>query len=247
VERRYHPVVRIECEQCHELVVPSWSVDGDQLVARCPGCQGSSRATLTGGARASTRPDGPACPKCGFTPVSGDACRRCGLAAARMATWVDEAEAPEELATAWAACLEAWDDPVRHDRAASLAVALAAQPWLARRYRRVLDERPDDAVAAARLARAGRIAQAAVLATAAAPVAPTFRKGSAYAVLLVLALAAVGGLLWMAFLLRQGETRPEAPRIPATPAAHKRAGPGTKPTAAPRLSDPRVETSSPRR
>jgi hypothetical protein len=164
-----------------------------------------------------------------------------------MASWIDAVQAPRELAAAWAACREAWDDPARHDRAASLAVALAAQPWLARRYRRILDERPDDAVAAARLARAGRIAQAAVLATAATPVAPTFRKGSAYAVLIVLAMAVVGGLLWMAFLLRQGESRRESPRVPATPGGQKRAGPGTMPAGAPSLSDPRVETGSPQR
>lgn len=233
--------MRIECEQCRALVEPTWTVTGSDIVARCPACDHASRATGAAGTAGATAPvaaDGDAveCPKCGLRPVTGEACARCGLATSRMATWAG-AEAPSDaLALAWEDCRAHWDDPAKHDRAASLALTLGEQPWLARQYRGVLRDRPADAIAAARLERTGKIAQAAVFATATSPRAGGYRRGSSMALLAVLALIVAGGLLWGLYMVRQrastdgakpsatspptGDSRPKPPaRTPArTPA-----------------------------
>jgi hypothetical protein len=202
--------VRIECEQCRALVEPIWSIDGAALLARCPACGGESRATA---ATPSTSPPPPPtttadareCPKCGLRPVTGEACARCGLAVERMADWAAADTASDALVAAWEDCVAHWDDPAKHDRAASLALTLGEQPWLARHYRAVLRERPGDVIAAARLERTGKIAQAAILATASMPPPGGYRRGSSMAILLVLTLMVVGGLLWGLWLARKRE------------------------------------------
>ena len=126
----------------------------------------------------------------------------------------------EALAAAWEACLAHWDDPTTHDRVASLSLTVGEQPWVARHYRAVLRERPDDAIAATRLQRTGKIAQAAILATATMPRPGGYRRGSSLAVLLVLALVLAGGLLWGLSLARKPEsTEPPSTTPRRTPAA----------------------------
>jgi hypothetical protein len=227
--------VRIECVECRALVEPTWSLTGGELVARCPACNGESRAMLPAHDDAAATTDasstGPECPKCGLRPVTGDACARCGLRVDKMASWAATATVPDDLAAAWEACIAAWADATTHDRAASLALSLGEQPWLARQYRAVLRDRPGDAVAIARLERANKIAQAAVLATASTPREGGYRRGSSIGILLVLVLLVIGGLLWGFQLARKRQSSDgssvnptqTAPRRPM-PKAHTPSG-----------------------
>lgn len=183
------------------------------------------------------------CPKCGNAPVTGAACARCGLAVERMDGWSEDTQVPDELAAAWAACLADWNDVALHERIASLSLTHSVQPWLARRYRAILRERPDDAIAATRLERVGRIAQAAVLASGASPRASRFSRGSSAVVLIVLALMVAGGLLFTLYLKRKAEEPTPTPalapprRAPAVP---------VEPWQRKELRDaPRVESSPP--
>jgi hypothetical protein len=210
--------VRIECQQCRALVTPTWTIDGATIHARCPACGAIARAVATPAAPSPAHhADDRECPKCGQRPVGDDACPRCGLAAARMASWSDAAAVPPELRAAWDACLARWDDDAAHDRVSSLALAMGEQPWLARRYRAIQRERPADPVAATRLAQVGRVAHAAFLATAATPPPAGLRRGSSIALLLVLTGLAVGGLTWVAYL--RGRSPPSAPEraVPVHP------------------------------
>jgi hypothetical protein len=215
--------VRIECVACRALVEPTWSVTGGELVARCPACNGESRATLATSAPSTTDVSSPGteCPKCGLRPVTGDACARCGLRVEKMDSWAAAATVPDALTAAWDACLAAWEDPETHDRAASLALSLGEQPWLARQYRAVLRDRPADPIAVARLERANKIAQAAVLATAAMPRDGGYRRGSSLGILLALALVVIGGLLWGFQLARKHESS-EGSSVNPTPTAPRR-------------------------
>jgi hypothetical protein len=120
------------------------------------------------------------------------------------------------------ACAAAGTAPATHDRAASLALTLGEQPWLARQYRAVLRDRPADPIALARLERANKIAQAAVLATASTPAAGGYRRGSSLGILHVLDLVVIGGLVWGFQLVRKRQSsdessvnpRPTTPRRP---------------------------------
>jgi hypothetical protein len=214
--------VRIECVECRALVEPTWSRSGDELVARCPACNGESRVRVaTLAPSTDTRPSGTECPKCGLRPVTGDACARCGLRVEKMASWAAAATVPDALSAAWDACVAAWDDPATHDRAASLALSLGEQPWLARQYRAVLRDRPADPIAAARLERANKIAQAAVLATAATPRESGYRRGSSLGILLVLVLVVIGGLFWGFQLVRKRESSDGSSVIPTPTTPHR--------------------------
>ncbi|HUQ07557.1 MAG TPA: hypothetical protein VM261_33920 [Kofleriaceae bacterium] len=238
--------MRIECEQCRALVEPTWSVDGAALVARCPTCGGESRATATSSmtaapAAAPATTDARECPKCGLRPVTGDACARCGLSVERMAEWSASDTASDALVAAWDDCVAHWADPAKHDRAASLALTLGEQPWLARHYRAVLRDRPSDAIAAARLERTGKIVQAAILATAAMPPPGGYRRGSSMALLLILTLLVAGGLLWGLWLAQKRETKDAT-----TPSS---AGPRREPTGVyrnPQSVRPPARTPAPR-
>lgn len=151
------------------------------------------------------------CPKCGLRPVAGEACARCGLAVAHMAGWADDHMVPEALTAAWAACLAAWDDAAAHDRVADLARSLIEQPWLARRYRAVLLERPDDPVAAARLTRVAKVAVALLATSASTPPGVRFRRGTSAIVVALLALLLAGGLIYTIQALRRREAAEAQP------------------------------------
>jgi hypothetical protein len=112
------------------------------------------------------------CPKCG-EPVaaSAAACARCGLARDRFDGFAAEvdAEAPAALAALWSACEAAWDAPEPHDRFVAAAVVTGSFRFAAARYRQALRARPDDPIAAERLADVGRRAEAALLDAASQP------------------------------------------------------------------------------
>lgn len=265
--------MKVECDHCGALVEPSWSFADGAVRAKCPSCDQISTAPVEAAPVKSrvrfsipkpTKPPpmgpiGRTCPKCGLAPVTADACSRCGLAVERMEGWHEDTQVPEELAEAWGACLATWSDTAAHERVASLALTHSQQPWLARRYRAILRERPDDTVAADRLDRVARIAQAAVLASGVAPRSSRFSRGSSTVVLIILALAVGGGLLFTLYLKRQGApeqpaAREPAKRTPATPVAPWQRTelhdppppPGTKAKPNPEPAPPpRVESSPP--
>ena len=197
-------------------------MDGGELRARCPACDQVSLASVAGSRNHAAPRDhagGTECPKCGHRAVTGEACPRCGLSRARMAAWSEDTTVTPTLLAAWEACLADWNNPDLHDRAASLSLTVTEQPWLARRYRAVLRDRPDDAIATARLARVGKIAQAAVLATASTPSVSRFRRGSSAAMLLVMVALVVAGIVFVLYLVRENDDDSRArPRTqPATP------------------------------
>lgn len=178
------------------------------------------------------------CPKCDAArSATAVACPRCGLAADRAAAWqAADAEAPTaSLGAAWAACEAAWDDDAAHERAALAALPTGDFGWLAKRYRAVLRERPDDAVAQARLDVLTRRAQAALLATATPKRERSPRKLPLVALIVVIA-AIAGTALYAAYLgRRQGE--PTGVRRPVEP---NRPPPRTLPA-------PTIEPAPPRR
>lgn len=233
--------MKVECDHCRALVEPTWAIAAGEVRATCPSCGQTSSVTAETPAAARPAAGGRACPKCGNAPVTGPACTRCGLAVERMDGWSEETQVPDELAAAWAACLAAWSDDALHDRVASLSLTHVEQPWLARRYRAVLRDRPDDPVAAARLERVGRIAQAAVLASGSSPHVSRFSRGSSAVVLLFLVVAVAGGLLLTLYLIRKTEAPPPAKRAPAERVEPWQRTELRKPPPPP----PRVESSPP--
>ena len=118
-----------------------------------------------------TQPPAIDCPKCGERrPPEAGACPRCGLAVDRFAGFSAAAEddAPAAIAELWNACRETWTDDAAHDRFVKAAMVADAYRFAAAAYRQVLRDRPDDAIAKARLADVARRAESAVLGSAAA-------------------------------------------------------------------------------
>ena len=207
--------MRVECERCHALVAADFDVDPDGVTVSCGACGGSFRAEAR--RRPSVATDagaGPGCVKCGAPMTDDPACPRCGLSRDRAQAWA-AADAPPapELAAAWAAVDEAWDDAAVHDRAAAVALRHGALPWLARRYRDVQRARPTDAVARARIDRVGFMTLAALKATAKVPQASRNRSRVVYAVLLVVIVVVAGALLAARATTheRSGKRRPALP------------------------------------
>ncbi len=179
---------------------------------RCPKCETARSATLT-------------------------ACPRCGLLTSRAASWqLDAGVAPTAtLGAAWEACEAAWTDDAAHERATLAAFATSDVGWLAKRYREVLRQRPDDAIARARLDVLTRRAQATLVATASPRRERPVRKFPIVAVIVVIA-AIAGTALYAAQLGRrrdEGTGRRRAVE-PARPAPRS-------------LPDPTIEPTAPRR
>lgn len=210
--------MKLECEACRELVtVETFRAGADGIEVTCPACA-VSFYIASRGAPPVTPPAGPMeCPKCGTAQPETDACRACGLAAARFAEFrAGVAEAVGELEALWQATLADWDEPAAHRRfleAASGADAFAAA---ARRYREVLRERPGNPEADAALKRITRMAEAAMLARSAARTTEAESKEPYKNVLILLiALVLVAGVGAMYVMLRAaGEESPG--RTPVT-------------------------------
>jgi hypothetical protein len=92
------------------------------------------------------------------------AARFAAFAAAERSTSDDDPAST--LPSAWSACRAAWQEAARHDALLDLAVRLERLPQLARRYREVLDETPDDPIATRRLAQIGVLLETAARAQA---------------------------------------------------------------------------------
>ncbi len=136
-------------------------------VAAAAGAEALSAAPGDGGAGSVNEPDRHmCCPKCETSQAAGASCRRCGLLAERFAMFAGEGAAGTAdagLRAAWAECVARWDEPSVHDAFAERVVATEAYAFAARNYRAAARARPDDEIAAERLARVRRMAEAAVL------------------------------------------------------------------------------------
>ncbi len=145
---------------------------------------------------------GSECPKCG-SPIGGTAvaCARCGLAVSQWERWRAEAAAQAaadpEMDELWNAAQGKWSDPARHDAFLEHCRKAGEFALPARRYRKVLAERPGDAVAEARLKQVLFLAEQALNATA----MPRERAKSSPVTVVILCIligvVAVGG--WIVF------------------------------------------------
>jgi hypothetical protein len=75
---------------------------------------------------------------------------------------VSDESAPASVTTAWDRCVEAWQDPARHDALFALVAQHSAYAWAAAKYK----TRGDDPIAAKQIAKLQRAATAAMMATA---------------------------------------------------------------------------------
>jgi len=98
------------------------------------------------------------CPKCSH-PSAGKACPKCGLLAARAASYVApvESAASPELLESWRDVRRSWHDLARHEHVMRVAGRHNAYAWLASRYREIA--RRGDELASQRLALVGRAAE----------------------------------------------------------------------------------------
>lgn len=137
------------------------------------------------------------CPKCNTeVPEGATACTRCGLATERMEAFARERDAsvPPALVSAWERAELAWNHPLAHDEVMRLVVDHQAYAWAAARYR----TRAGDPVADAQLARIRKAAEATLFVSGAARKVKDAPRPyrSLTAVLILLVLAAVGGLVY---------------------------------------------------
>jgi hypothetical protein len=238
--------VKLQCELCREIVVAELAIVDAHIEVHCPSCNGTFTAEAkteakAGAKAAAPKPpepaavvDGPSmrCPKCGLDQREADACRACGLLAARMADFTarDLAGAPPEVAAAWDRCLAGWSDAGRHEALAIAAAAHDAYPWVARRYHERLRADPDDAIAAAREAAIGRIAEASLRASAGprkdrpagvpgAP-SPTPYRSTMTVLIALVVLAATGTIYALVAAPSSSDTATAAP-IPVQPQHHR--------------------------
>ena len=109
------------------------------------------------------------CPKCEWEQPEADACRRCGLAKQRMDAFV-RPSGGSALAAAWAEVEADWSQSVRHDALIAAGLAQGDLPSVARLYLQASRSGASEAERADAQVRAeaiGKMAQAALLATAA--------------------------------------------------------------------------------
>jgi len=230
--------VKVQCDLCKEIVVADFAVVGDGAIEMsCPSCRGRFTAPATrmrrvtgeqvvrGESQRVRRASMPAshepsmtCPKCGETQRPASACRHCGLLAERMGEFArDEAsEVPATVVAEWQLVVDRWRDPAVHERFAQLVAAHDGYAWAARRYREVLRVRADDPVAAEQIARLARMAEATLLASAAARPARTTTSYRGVVIVVLLVALAVG--VAVAYhVMSRGDGVTQSIRTPAVP------------------------------
>ncbi|HEU0033814.1 MAG TPA: hypothetical protein VFQ53_24470 [Kofleriaceae bacterium] len=170
---------------------------------------------------------GEACPKCGAPRTAATACPKCGLATERMDAFAQERDAsiPDVLTAAWERAVEQWDDASRHDEVMRLVAQHDAYAWAAARYR----TRAGDPIGDRQLERVRKAAEVTLFATASQRREPTGQKPyrALTTVMVLLVVAAIGGLLYATVVRDRSSTPPGAtpaePVKPLTPgAAHLR-------------------------
>jgi len=247
--------VKLQCDLCKEIVAADLAIVGDAIEVTCPACKGTFTAPARGSApvvelaraRAARRTpeDGEpsmTCPKCGDLQPPGAACRTCGLLAERMADFRADLErsVPPEVLAAWEQVSASWSDLEAHERFVRTATTAMAYAWAAQRYRDALRLRPDDTVAAERLAKVAKMAEATLLASSGRkPTAGPRPYKKVTMLLLALLAVAVLGIVYALVVSRtlgdEGEELRPARKAPvrsptrppkgAQPAAGRDAGP----------------------
>lgn len=222
--------MKIVCPLCGATVaIGAFDVDGDGIAVSCSACGGGFRVasdgTATAGEAAAAAEPGPGemrCPKCYEVQPRAEACRVCGLRTELHDDYAagDRADAPPALVARWAALESAWDDDDAHDAFIEAAAAADALSFAAHRYRAAGSARPGDTRTRARLERITRMAEASLLASAAARAGTDQGKGKEpYRSVIVLLmglvfLIAVGGV----YLVFKGrDAAPEPTVAPPTP------------------------------
>jgi hypothetical protein len=125
-------------------------------------------------------------------------------------------DVPADVRAAWQAACDAWDDPARHDALFEHVARTGSYAWAAARYK----EHGEEPIAAARLAKLRRAAEAAMLATAFAR--PPERRRSFGVIVMVAALAfavAVALVVAVAIARRNGANEGNGRIVPAGSAA----------------------------
>lgn len=245
--------MKLQCELCKEIVPAEFTVAGTAIAVTCPACKGSFQAEGRGEApvvelarpRAARRAPAAGepvmtCPKCHDAQPPGAACRSCGLLGDRMAEFVRDrdAQVPPEVVAAWDELGATWSEDAAHDKFVRIASTAMAYPWAALRYREAIRLRPDDAVAAAQLARLARMAEVTLLATATRKPVPGAKPYRKVIILLVtfLALAVIGVVY--AIMSTDGATERPAARPGAPAKASPKAAPKPPGAAKPRGAAP---------
>ena len=108
------------------------------------------------------------CPKCGAEQAIATACRRCGLTTTLMPKFKEQDDASQSpvVTLAWSMCELNWENPDKHEKFVAAVVEHNAFSYAARKYRAAAAKRPDDKLAAAQVERLGKMAEAALKATA---------------------------------------------------------------------------------
>jgi len=160
------------------------------------------------------------CPKCGSLQAIAVACRKCGLTTTLMPKFreQDSASQPEPVTRAWIACELDWNDPAKHEKFTAAVVEHNAFAYAARQYRAAAAKRADDPTALAQIERLGKMAEAALKATAALRPEKSTNPYKGTTILLVACVVAlVFGLIYAVISKRSsdnGELTP-VPRRPA--------------------------------
>jgi hypothetical protein len=210
--------VKLECEACRELVtVEAFEVRRDGIEVTCPACA-ASFYIASRDAPPAALPDGPMqCPKCGSSQPEADACRSCGLAAARFDGFrASEPEGEDRLEALWEAAQADWDDDEGHRRFIEAAAATDSFAIAARRYREVLRQRPGDPRADTALKRITRMAEASMMARAAArPGEAEGKEPYKNVLILLIALVMLAGAGAMYLMVRSaGQEEPTRVPVP---------------------------------
>lgn len=245
--------MKIQCERCKEIVaIGEFEMADGGIHVTCAACTETFFVASGGSAQSRPEPEpepkpepepepkaeadgGPrmTCPKCETEQAEGDACRSCGLLRAKFSSFEGSgAGASAALEAAWSACEDDWANDDAHNRLLERVASERAFAWGARRYRRVLRDRPDDSIAETRLDKLARMAEAEMLSLAVARNADETAKEpykGVVVVMLVLLLVAGGGGIY--FMYKRSQQ--------ATKAPSQYHGPGTPSTFGPRPLGPR--------
>lgn len=165
------------------------------------------------------------CPKCGAEQAIATACRRCGLTTTLMAKFKDQDDAFQSpgVTQAWIQCELNWNEPDKHEKFVAAVVEANAFAWAARKYRAAGAKRPGDTIAPAQTQRLGKMAEAALKATATVKPEKATNPYKGTTVLLAACIVAlVFGLLYAVIQSRTSSHAGQLTPVPRQPAPERR-------------------------